>query len=497
MSSETSSSSSSSSSSSTTTTSGRQKQVIDLTGVDIPTEQQVKEMDAAWKRYPSISPFKSTIIKLANSAIAREDIDTGSLFYAVEKIHGVNFCLYKKGDVMRPYSRNLPLNPTDVFQDWQSRFAEQKKMMIHLQEVLASDFDTITDELQVYGELFGGGFHNNKEMKEMDAVVRSKYGVGVEQQAKAAPPHTIFPQMSYSSIAEFAVFDIYVPGRGYLDYNIVIKASRMAGFRTPPIVAVGAFEECCNFNVVDMMSRAAMTAETVTYPLPCTNSTCLAEGIVIRPDKSCMMGMHSRFIIKKKQKHFGERHLVEKQQALEAAAKNKHTQKKKKKKKNNNKADGDDDDDSDEDSSSSSSSDTSASQQQQEEEEIDELTPQQLKQARKKQEAAAAEQAMSPGEARVLIEEFVTTQMLESVISKKGLHHYQSVGLSGNHAELKQDFIAECVAEITQDVLDGDRSPKSGAWYNKAKQLLGRHGGIFTEDYMKRVVSAQQTTDQE
>lgn len=206
---------------------------------------------------------------------------------AREKIHGANFSfLTKNGADVVPAKRTAEILPGESFYACENvvlKYQDAIRLLWHTFFVTGA-YDTL--EIQVYGELAGGGVQKDVDYGEKD----------------------------------FYAFDMTVNGE-YVPDNIMSTMCRACGLKMAPLLGVGSFEDIkkipltfisvvnqYNLDQAEKHSNAGpektYVVTEVTEDLENAN---IAEGYVIKPIKPVWMHNGSRVAIKCKTSKFTEK----------------------------------------------------------------------------------------------------------------------------------------------------------------------------------------------
>ena len=190
-------------------------------------------------------------------------------WYVTEKIHGANFCImyetaYHEFDVC---SRNEIATGTNFMGCGDDILARYREGIVKYCD--NEDIKTI----KIIGELFGGSYPHEdvKHNPNAKKVQRNIY---------------------YTPNNEFWVFDIIIDGV-YADTFDIMYISGDMGMTSVPVLHVGTFDECLNY------PNDAVTTIPALFKLPPIDNN-IAEGTVIRPNKTMFYRNDRRVIFKNK-----------------------------------------------------------------------------------------------------------------------------------------------------------------------------------------------------
>jgi Rnl2 family RNA ligase len=210
-----------------------------------------------------------------------------------EKVHGANFSVIAVADGQVAFaSRSKVLDPGDNFfgvrsQRLDDALAERARTLL---SGLRRSANPTTWSIQIYGELFGGGYPH-PDVQPMPGAKPVQVGVW------------------YAPELQFMAFDVLVIDEGdatsrFLDFDRARDEAMAAGFMFDNPLQRGTFETCLDFSV------RFNTEVPSILGLPEVNGNA-AEGVVIRPLVEPVIGRgegtRERRMIKRKIPEFSEK----------------------------------------------------------------------------------------------------------------------------------------------------------------------------------------------
>jgi len=199
-----------------------------------------------------------------------------------EKIHGANFSLNTDGATVRPAKRTGFLANTDKFYNFQvvvsdltpiilKGFEATKKVVPDLQEVV------------FFGELFGGAYPHEKVPKDPRFPIHVQKGV------------------YYSPAVHFYLFDIFIPGKSYLNFDTFQQVAQESGFFYSKPLQRGKYADLIKFDVDTFVSTIPKQLGLPEMPKPN-----ISEGIVIKLVHNRYTTKGTRVLVKHKSESFKE-----------------------------------------------------------------------------------------------------------------------------------------------------------------------------------------------
>lgn len=223
-------------------------------------------------KYSSIDNLRSKIVGFLQRT---ELIDMP--WEVSEKIHGANFGVHIDKENQITFSRRSAiLEEGENFFNYQKLAPELEKCILQLKKIIPF---SLTSEVSVYGELFGGGFYKD----QVQGAKRVQSGV------------------EYHPDIKFMAFDVKVNDK-FLTARDSYLALTKAGFDKAPVIKI-----CKNFDEVLQMNPNFKSMVPQYYGLTCEEDN-LAEGYVIKPAlHEGVLGNGKRIILKNKREGFSER----------------------------------------------------------------------------------------------------------------------------------------------------------------------------------------------
>lgn len=187
-----------------------------------------------------------------------------------EKIHGANFCFLTDGQRIECAKRKQILNENEKFFGYSSLLDDLRPKILEIFKILKSSKKEIR-QISVYGELFGGSYPHS-DVPKAPGVRPVQTGIW------------------YDSRLNFISFDILIffndpagiEKRRFLDYDEFENVCQACFLLYSRILFKGTFEDCLNFNY----RFPSTIPHLLGLPKLDTDSTNLAEGIVIKMEKS-------------------------------------------------------------------------------------------------------------------------------------------------------------------------------------------------------------------
>ena len=235
-----------------------------------------------FKKYPSIenSYREKEIERIIQNEFASKNIE----WVCTEKIDGSNFSFICNGKDIKCATRNSILNNNELskFYDADIILEKYKDKIFRIFNYINIIYDI--NEIQVYGEHFGGSF-NGKTEKGYSKIQK---------------------RIDYIPFTDFIVFDILVKYKTprennelFLYWDQVKELSKKFEFKVVPELFRGSFKECLNY------SNLFLTKIPEMYKLKNKENN-IAEGIVLKPNEPLFFKTGERVILKNKNDKFKE-----------------------------------------------------------------------------------------------------------------------------------------------------------------------------------------------
>ena len=199
------------------------------------------------------------------------------IWVVTEKIHGANFSfMLNEYDELVCCKRSGVILPDEKFYTYQEivrKYGDNIKRMI-------KDLSYVhhTLNIQVYGELYGGGSPNN-QVKPIFSPIQK--------------------EVFYTPKIEFAMFQICINSDTWLYKSEVMLLGSEFGVPCAPILFTGTLDDALKYN----NEFNSIVARNHGYVFD--NNTC--EGVVIEPTIPMQLSIGARVIIKNKNSKFTER----------------------------------------------------------------------------------------------------------------------------------------------------------------------------------------------
>lgn len=204
----------------------------------------------------------------------------GGEFSISEKTHGSNLSFLYNGKEIQVAKRTSILNPGQKFFDWELMLDEYKETVYNIWELIFRKYNFNTEEIIIYGELFGGTY-DHPDIKKDPIVMKIQKGI------------------FYSPQNHFYPFDIKVNGR-YIDVDTFNSICEQLNILYAKTLFRGTFEECLEY------PNEFQTHIPNWLGLPPIKDN-ICEGIVIKPIYPKFFGNGQRVILKNKNEKWSEK----------------------------------------------------------------------------------------------------------------------------------------------------------------------------------------------
>jgi Rnl2 family RNA ligase len=252
-------------------------------------EQQIvqsSDKKLTFRKYASIE--NSYLDKFIESIINQGHTDNNAQWVALEKIHGANFSFITNGEEINCAKRTGFVEADEVFHNHHLVLENHREKILKVYAALKEKYPELY-EVAIYGELFGG-IYPHKDVPGGQGL-KSESGRCLHVQR----------DIYYSPDIRFYAFDIAIPGKGYLQYDIVEPLFKEHGFLYAEPIKYGTLKELLEIDV-----ESFVTALPAKFGLPALPNN-FAEGIVIKPIVNKYMTTGERVIVKKKRSTFMEK----------------------------------------------------------------------------------------------------------------------------------------------------------------------------------------------
>lgn len=211
--------------------------------------------------------------------IKREGYDQQT-FVVQEKAHGANFSFWTENGINFSYGKRTgELKWEEKFYNFQFVFEKVKIQLQMLWKEVNQEFENV-EILHIFGELIGGNYNHADVAKDKQAVLTQK-------------------GIYYSPSNEFYAFDMMINYKNYLDVDIANSLFKKAGMLYAENLFEGNINECLSYP----NEFESTIARQLQLPPILPN---IAEGIVIKPNKTCFFDGGQRVILKNKNEKWAE-----------------------------------------------------------------------------------------------------------------------------------------------------------------------------------------------
>jgi len=191
----------------------------------------------------------------------------------------------RDGKTFYPAKRTGFIEPDEKFYNYQKVLEETRPKLEKLWEFLKKDFPDM-QQMNVYGEMFGGDYPHPEVPKDKDAIMIQK-------------------GIYYSPSNHFYAFDILLDNERYLDVDTANKYFEKAGLLHAKTLFRGSLDDCLRYpNDFD-----SKVAEQLGLPEIKPN---MVEGVVIKPVQPRFFNNGVRVILKNKNEKWAENKMFRK-----------------------------------------------------------------------------------------------------------------------------------------------------------------------------------------
>jgi Rnl2 family RNA ligase len=212
----------------------------------------------------------------------KNNVHPSTQFVVLEKIHGANFSFVTDGIDIRVAKRTSIIAKDDNFFGAPQIFERYKNDVIDLFfNIYSENKDEEVQQIQVYGEIFGGSY-NGEKTKESTLVQK---------------------EVQYIPFNDYMVFDIkiiYNDGSEFMNYLDVKRLCEHSNLKIVPEIFIGTFDECL------IQDNEYLTKVPSYYDLESIEGN-VCEGNVIKPIDSNLFIGSDRVIVKHKNDKFKEK----------------------------------------------------------------------------------------------------------------------------------------------------------------------------------------------